>query len=106
MQYSNSPISCGILSIYDLRKDLEGFLRAYEGGCYGTALPYVLFSSTVRAGSGRWLAKKLKKFGKVKKFGPRKNPNSGRRIELFVWEPSVSYKRKVIKKGNDNYRIW
>src|ERR1700689_552966 len=102
MQRSGLSISCGVISIYDLSRSVKRFLDLYKEG---RGVPFVIFSDTVRRGRGRALAKGLRKYGKVTKFGPAENPNSSGKIELFVWVPAPVFRKRVTKEYNDTY-LW
>jgi hypothetical protein len=109
MRFNPDTISCGVLKVFDLERDLKDFFYGYAEAADGTPYVYVLFSDNIKAGNGRWLAKRLEEFGKITKFGPKKNPNTKRQIELFVWEPSLAASKKIIKDYNkaiEGERVW
>ena len=120
MNIHSTPISCGILVLWDLwgeavtgdegtlgrykqETTLESALRKYEEECarQGYLHPIVIFSDA-SYGEGKELAEGLMKYGSVQATPYRKNPNTRNNIKMWTWPPSRSYMQKVAKRTGAN----
>lgn len=57
------------------------------------------YNRTRKLGMGEKLAKEMERvYGGVTKIGPRRNPNTGHQIALWVWEIPSPLKKKVAEE--------
>lgn len=103
-------LSCGVATITGLygyptvEDSLKAFLGAYkELARRESALPLVLFSDAIAEddGVGENLADELDKMGEVIRSGHRVNPNSGNRIEVYIWKPHGAVMKRINKEVNE-----
>lgn len=88
-----SLISCGVMELYNLSSDSEEIVKSV---CRDFQVPFFLFSDLVfkkKRSSGQLLVTYIrrKKLGDVTSQRSAINPNSGNRINVWVWRPD--YKR-------------
>ena len=102
MHYQNCGISCGVYEIMELRGNmnkLQDFTETVarvivDEGCMPAHLLFSDYVSKDGAG-GRALAKALRGKGTLVRSPARVNPNSGNKIEVFLFTPSARYKSEI-----------
>ncbi len=89
MSVYSSDISCGVRELEDLREKPEESIAevAIERIERGGRFVFVMFSDTIPRGNGTRIAKYIIKngLGDIIETRVRENPNTGRRIRVWVW---------------------
>ena len=66
-------------------------------------VPFILFSDNKRSRAGERLAKKIisQKLGGLIKSRVRKNPNSGNKVQIWIWTPNIPRLKRWWKKVDE-----
>lgn len=112
MNIEDSMVSCGVHEIYGLKKsprqNIKDFAQqhwdSYEQEWW-EFVPFVIFSDTVKSGSGQKLADFITSndLGIVRTLRARTNPNSGNKIKVWLWSVNIPEVKTYANKKNPPY---
>ena len=98
MAIRGSNISCGVNELVGLQNDPKGTLKEFYLRSHTVA--FTLFSDALACQRGQKFATLIRKhgLGTLQASGARMNPNSGRRIRVWIWSPDYGKIRAIAKK--------